>query len=385
VVWNFASQPRLRQDFVPTTDISNPLVRTFTFQYTSSEEGEIPELVSSWVDTTGVTGITYSWDDSIRLYKIVSQAGGVQIEAYGAKTKFRKLKSTISSDYTVAGNNLMEHTQSGGGSCYLERYRDRLYAERDSTIQRIGIEEIPESSIVPAGYIPEEAIIDSVYLYWSGWIDPNYYYYSSGGGPGNPPGWKWAQITDLRYSQRTKAQLIANSKVDRVKFDVNGNAQTVIAGKWQILSTSDSGSDSWVYSCFTDVTDLTVSGGMTVREYLEEAMKSDGSGTVTFTVGHADEVRGVQRPSPGSATYYFPLYNTVMSTGYPLGTPAHKTPTETCYQTRYQWAHAGWSLIIFYRSPALKQRQLYLFDDLRYSPSADSWLPPFSPRRIRAT
>jgi hypothetical protein len=367
VVWTFASQPRLR-DFDPDTDLTDPLVRTFTFKYTGPE-GEIPELVSSWVDTTGVTGITYSWDDSIRLYKIVSDAGGVQVEAYGAKTKFRKLKSTISSDYTVAGNNLMEHTQSGGGSCYLERYRNRLYAERDGTIQSLGIELIPESGVVPPGKIPEEAIIDDVYLYWTGWIDYHYYYYRSQW----PSGWYWGEISALRHpSNPTYAQLQTlvetSAKVNMVKFGVDGYAQTVTTHDWQTVRTSDcSGAAySWGYSCFSDVTDLQVSGGMTVREYLEEAMKSDGSGLVSFTVGAADEVRGVKRPSPGSDTYYFPLYDTGQSTGYPLATPAHKTPTESCYQTRYQWAHSSWSLIIFYRSPALPQRQLYLFDDLRY-------------------
>jgi hypothetical protein len=382
VVWDFAN-PRLR-DFPGGTPISeSPMVETFTFQYTGPE-GQLPELVSSWIDTTGVSGVTYSWDDSIRLYKIVSEAGGVQVEAYGAKTKFRKLKSTISSDYTVAGNNLMEHTQSGGGSCYLERYRDRLFAERDCTTQRIGIEEIPESSIVPAGYIPEEAIIEDVYLYWTGWIDYHYYtlvdeevceWVWKNGHWVRECHWEevgqWYEIPALKYpSNPTEANLTTlveqSAKVNMVKFDVDGYAQTITTHDWQTVRTSDcTGAPySWVYSCFTDVTDLTVSGGMTVREYIEEAMKSDGSGDVTFTVGHADEVRNL--PRPGYDSYYFDLYNTGESTGYPLATPAHMNPDETCYQGRYQWTYADWSLIIFYRSPALKQRQLYLFDDLRY-------------------
>jgi hypothetical protein len=380
VVWDFPSVP-LKNFPGSTTD--DPMVITFTFKYTGPE-GQLPELVSSWIDTSGVTGITYTWDDSIRLYKIVSEAGGVQIEAYGAKTKFRKLKSTISSDYTTAGNNLMEHTQSGGGSCHLERYRDRLFAEQASTTQRIGIEEIPESSIVPAGCIPEEAIIENVYLYWTGWIDYHYY------GEEEVCGWVWRwpgglqwechweegwnEIPALKYpSNPTEANLTTlveeSAKVNMVKFDVDGYAQTVTTHDWQTVRTSDcsGASYSWVYSCFTDVTDLEVSGGMTVQEYIQETMKSDGAGDVTFTVGHADEVRNL--PRTGYDNYYFPLYDTGESTGYPLATPAHKTPSESCYQTRYQYTHSSWSLIIFYRSPALKQRQLYLFDDLRYRTS----------------
>jgi len=95
-------------------------------------------------------------------------------------------------------------------------------------------------------------------------------------------------------------------------------------------------------------------------------MKTAGSGSVGFTAGHANEVRGVKRTGTGADTYYFPLYNIGQSTGYPLGTPAHKKPDESSYQSRYQWSYSGWSLIIFYRSPALNQRQLYLYDEFRY-------------------
>jgi hypothetical protein len=367
VVWTFASQPTLAS-FAPscTTSCTNPLVKTFTFKYTGPQ-GQIPELVSSWIDTTGVTGITYSWDDTIRLYKIVSQAGAVQVEAYGAQTKFRKLKSTISSDYAVAGNRLSAATATSGSDRYA---RDRLYADSSSPITRIPLQSVPPSGIVPAGYIPEEATIDKVYLYWSGWIDP-YYWYKSGSS------YYWAQIPDLRYSQRTKAQLIANSQVNMGKFKVGDtSAQTVTANisgvhsgvpDIQIISTSDSGSDSWVYSCFKDVTNLAVSGNITVQQYIENAMKTAGSGQVDFTVGHADEVRGQIRASPYQ-NYNFTLYNTSLKTSYPLATPAHKRPDDENddYVSRYQWSYAGWSLIIFYRSPGLVQRQLYLYDDFRY-------------------
>ncbi|MCX6010404.1 MAG: hypothetical protein NTW48_10350, partial [Chloroflexi bacterium] len=370
VVWNFTSPfPRLRDFPALTDDTASPLIETFTFQYTGPQ-GQIPELVSSWINTTGVTGITYSWDDSIRLYKIVSQAGAVQVEAYGAQTKFRKLKSTISSDYAVAGNTLLT-TLSGD----WETYRDKLLAESQSTITRTSLQSIPPSGIVPAGKIPEEATIDKVYLYWSGWIDP-YYWYKSG------YSYYWAQIPALQHSQNTKAQLIANSQVNQVKFNVDSATQTITANisgvhsggvpDIQIVNTPDAAypsknSDSWDYSCFKDITNLVISGNVTVQQYIENAMKTAGSGKVDFTLGHANEVRNQHRPEsspyPGAYdNYYFSLSGDG-STGYPLATPAHQKPNEG-WQIRYQWAYAGWSLIIFYRSPALIQRQLYLYDDL---------------------
>jgi hypothetical protein len=366
VVWNFTSPYPSLSSF-PNKASDSPLVITVTFKYTGPE-GQIPELVSSWIDTTNVSGITYTWDDSIRLYKILSQAGTVQIEAYGAPSKFRKLKSTISSDYAVAGNRLSKATATSGGDTH---FRNRLYAESSSAITRIPLQLVPPSGIVPAGYIPEEATIENVYLYWSGWIDP---YYRKSDGTG-------ATIDALMYSLNTEAQLIANSKVNMVKFKVDSATQTVTANisgvhgskdnpvpDIQVISTSDSDSDSWVYSCFKDVTNLVVSGNVTVQNYIENAMKTAGSGTIDFTVGHADEVRNQRRTGMGNDTYYFNLSGDG-STGYPLATPAHKYKWwffGEYYPTRYEWSYGGWSLIIFYRSPGLIQRQLYLYDDLRY-------------------
>jgi len=373
VVWNFSS---VALSSFPNKASDSPLVVTVTFKYTGPE-GQIPELVSSWIDTTGMesSGITYTWDDSIRLYKIVSQAGTVQIEAYGAPSKFRKLKSTISSDYAVAGNTLMKATATSGGDRY---YRDTLYAESNSTITRTSLQSIPPSGIVPAGYIPEEATIDKVYLYWSGWIDYHYWYKSG-------YNYYWGEIPALKYSSNTKEQLIANSKVGQVKFNVDSATQTITANisgvhgeepyvvpDVQVTQASDckygspTAPDSWEYSCFKDITNLVVSGNVTVQQYIENAMKTAGSGTVTFTTGHADAVRNQRRTGTGNDTYYFNLSGDG-STGYPLATPAHKTPNDSHYDTdysRYQWSYAGWSLIIFYKSPALIQRQLYLYDNM---------------------
>jgi len=363
VVWTFASQPSL-QSF-PGGTSGPPMVKTFTFTYTGPQ-GQIPELVFSWINTTVVPGTTYdyTWDDSIRLYKIVSQAGAVQVEAYGAQTKFRKLKSTISADYAVAGNTLLKTT---GTTDEDKKYRNKLYAESSSTLLRIPLQSINSSGIVPAGYIPEEATIDKVYLYWSGWIDYRYYQKASP--------YTWREIAALKYGSVTEAQLIANSQVDKVKFAVGGSAQTITTDKWQIARVDDNRwdapdvKDSWMYSCFKDVTNLVVSGNVTVQQYIENAMKTAGNGTVTFTLGHADAVRNVHRPEsspyPGAYDNYYFALDGDGSTGYPLATPAHKRPSEG-WQTRYQWAYAGWSLIIFYRSPGLIQRQLYLYDELRY-------------------
>jgi hypothetical protein len=158
VVWNFNSPYPLLSSF-PGGTSGKPLVRTFTFKYTGPE-GQIPELVASWVDTTGVPGTTYScsWDDTIRLYKIVSVAGGVQIDAYGAKTKFRKIKSAISGDYYGTGNSLIKGMLNPPDNIHYQ-----LYSSTSATVATNDDDDTLG--------VPSDAVIDNVYLYWTGWID----------------------------------------------------------------------------------------------------------------------------------------------------------------------------------------------------------------------
>ncbi|MGA2669896.1 MAG: hypothetical protein ABSF21_00510 [Dehalococcoidia bacterium] len=165
VVWNFASQPSLST--FPFGGSGPPMVKTITFKY-KGPAGQIPELVASWIDTTGVSGITYTWDDSIRLYKIVSKAGAVEIDAYGAKTKFRKLKSAVSGDYFGTGNSLI-----GGNLNPPTNYHYQLYRSTSATVATNDNDDT-------AG-IPSDATIDAAYLYWTGWIDWNTYHPSGSG------------------------------------------------------------------------------------------------------------------------------------------------------------------------------------------------------------
>jgi hypothetical protein len=163
VVWNFTSPyPSLKNDFTGGSS-GNPTVKTFTFKYTGPQ-GRIPELVASWIDTTGVPGTSYSysWDDSIRLYKIVSRAGGIEIDAYGAKTKFRKLKTAVSGDYYGTGNSLIGGMEDGDNNIHYLLYR--------STSATVNTNDNDDT----AG-IPSDATIDAAYLYWTGWIDWNTY------------------------------------------------------------------------------------------------------------------------------------------------------------------------------------------------------------------
>jgi len=154
VVWDFATPVRL-VDFPGGNPYDNPMVITFTFQY--EPEGQSPDNAVSWIDTTGVGGIDYTWDADVRIYKILSLAGGCEVEAYAAQIEMRKLGAAISGDYHAIGSTLMTPTGDA-------KYRDRLYKESSAT--------------VAAGDIPSNAFIEAAWLYWSGWIE------GEGGGAG---------------------------------------------------------------------------------------------------------------------------------------------------------------------------------------------------------
>jgi hypothetical protein len=163
VVWNFVSPYPLLSSFTGGT-LGPPLVKTFKFQYTGPE-GQIPELVASWIGIDGVVpGTTYScsWDDSIRLYKIVSKAGDIRIEAYGAKTKFRKIKSAVSGDYFGTGNSFITGME--------DPYNNIHYLLRRSASATVATNDNDDTL-----GIPSDATIDAAYLYWTGWIDWNTY------------------------------------------------------------------------------------------------------------------------------------------------------------------------------------------------------------------
>jgi len=189
VVWNFTSQPLLSS--FPGGTSGNPLVKTFTFKY-SGPGGEIPELVGCWIDTTGVPGKSYhySWDDTIRLYKILSQAGDIQIEAYGAKTKFRRLKSAVSGNYFGTGNTLLRGNLNPPDNYHylLDRYSSATVATNE---------------IDDTQGIPSDATIEAAYLYWTGWIDWNTYNPPDSGSQTRYPsgdisrGGTWDKTTDM--------------------------------------------------------------------------------------------------------------------------------------------------------------------------------------------
>jgi hypothetical protein len=158
VVWTFSTPPTLYSFPLGGSSI-NPIERSITFEFTGPE-GRSPGTALSWVTTTGVSGIPYGWDTSVKVHKIVAEATGeggkvVTVEAYSATADQLKRGAAICGDYCALGGTLLTTTTS-------DYYRDRLFKDSDATVQDTN----PEAPF----YIPANASLDLAYLYWSGWL-----------------------------------------------------------------------------------------------------------------------------------------------------------------------------------------------------------------------
>jgi hypothetical protein len=337
VVWNFAS---VRLSRFPSSTSGSPLVITFTFKYIGSE-GQNPDNAVSWIDTSGVPSITYTWDGDVKIYKINSTATDpdtekqTTVESYTSRVEMRKLRSAVSGDYVAVGNSLLTPTGD-------VNYRDQLYMKSSATIQS----DDPDG----AGYIPPDATVQAAFLYWSGWIDCHYCYKSGSQ-------WQCGEIPELNYDNYAPNNLTTlvetNARVNTVTLLFgSGDPVTVPANNWQIFESTSTllgmeWEGTWIYNCRYDATNL-------VKQLIaDEKLEPNGSGT--YTVKHA-----VVESRPGYDTYSFPLFDTGQETGYPLGTPAQYPGGDQ--QSRYTYSHAGWSLIIIYSSPETEGHQLYLYD-----------------------
>lgn len=147
VIWNFSAVPFSDFPGVNVDDV--PMVTDITFEYTAAQPSVSPAAIS-WMETSGVGDVPYSWDIDTKIFNIVSVAGDTEIQAYTSKCEQRDISSAIAGDYRAVGNSLMIDTDHD----YYE-IRDVLLDESDAEVT-----DIPEDADVVAGY-----------LYWSGWFD----------------------------------------------------------------------------------------------------------------------------------------------------------------------------------------------------------------------
>ena len=160
VLWDFSSVPLA--DFAGNGDY--PMERNITFQFSGPSEAS-PSAALSWVDSSGVSGIDYTWDGDVKVYKVTSTAiddtfdppKQTTVEGYTAYNEMRDLGAAIAGDYQAIGNSLLVRSDTD------ERYRDNLLDDSSATTQ--------SADPGGAGYIPTSAQVDLAFLYWSGWFE----------------------------------------------------------------------------------------------------------------------------------------------------------------------------------------------------------------------
>jgi hypothetical protein len=124
---------------------------SITVSHSSGETvglGSKPEAVS-WINTTNVSGLSYTWDDTVRIFHITSTAADTTVETYIAKSELKKGSGALGGDYYATGNSLM------------------IDADHDSA----GIRERKQDSSATVGNsnIPANASLAEAYMYWASW------------------------------------------------------------------------------------------------------------------------------------------------------------------------------------------------------------------------
>lgn len=348
VLWRW--DPALPIDSLPNYAYEGPPLNrhnaSFQFEFSSDEEDRNPEI-PLWIATDAknphqMQGL--SWDADVRLFRITSEAGDAKAHAYVSKGALRHFSSTIAGDYAAIGNGLL------GGH---EQWHDALHEYSSATL------ETNTDADREVNELPADATIEQALLYWAGWMDYSQYE-SLGGGE---------ECESLRYPSNPSTgdlqHLIEDcARVNRVMFG---------PGTWNPAAPGGSGTmvmvdylsgdirvkepelhpdfaDTWYYACRADVTDI-------VRGWIDGGdLPALGPGVRwNIAVGHVVEA------NEANPAYEVPFANWDMnpSTGYPLGYPA---PVH--YGLKYQYAFAGWSLVLIYSSPQTAGHQLYLYDDM---------------------
>jgi len=184
----------------------------------------------------------------------------------------------------------------------------------------------------------------------------------------------WGAASTLRYPddptiENLTALITDAARTNTILLEAGGSDPVEIsANRWEIEPTTGTDwEDTWSYCCYADVTDV-------VRQWIEDGdLENNAAGT--YTLGHKIAANAAD------SDFSFSLYNPSgpnPQTGYPLGTPAPYPDDRSA--ARYQYSHAGWSLIVIYTSPETRGHQLYLFDiqdpDFNFT---EAWGPSGNP------
>jgi hypothetical protein len=341
LTWDFAG---INYDDLPAA--GNRRVVTFGFTPTSDN----PVDAFSWTRSNNPT-IKLSWDCSKKVYEIESAAPAssdnqTTIIAHSVRREFQPLGGAISGDYQATGMTVMrDHNNDSGNS------RERLYNKTSASIK--SKTEDTENGI------PDDATVERIFLYWSGWkCKP----------------WDAWDLTDTQLNALPEEKGV-NKVALQVKVGETTMPSTIITAsdRQTMRNGTDHDQHGWSYACFADITDV-------VSSYFKnQGVPFYGYGQ--YTVGHWD------LSTTYTSTYRYWLYDWKDShsqethnyyTRYPLGSPRNGGMTDFIGRDRWgndyyedtssedQWSYSAWSVVVIYTSPSSAGHHLYIFDQFLY-------------------
>lgn len=280
VIWTFSPVPKFI-DFPSSGGSYYPVERTITFDF-SGPANTSPDIATSWIDTTGVTGVDYFWDANTKVYKICSEAKEpddpnkkTTIEAYSAKGEIRKMGSAVSGDYFAIGNSLI-----GGNLDWPNNYHYQLYNSSQASIS---------TSSDPSSGIPASANIKAAYLYWTGWIDWHNYnpapiFYDNCDDFNNPPvNWTaeshWQLYTWGNNRFRGQGGYSSGNDITSGTIPLGGYSGQPVTLSLDISDWGAEGGDYLYYQFYN-------SSGWSSQQTIYEGNYSSGTHSVTIPEGY---------------------------------------------------------------------------------------------------
>jgi hypothetical protein len=329
--------------------------RIVDFEFTPQDmTPEVSTDAFCWTRTSR-NDVRLSWDTAKKIFEITSTAPSdsekqTTIVSHSVRKEFQALGGAINGDYEATGITLMRDAD------YYDYWnmRERLYKETTASM--------PPPPHPPTDPIPDNATVERIFLYWSGWKCKPWYTWN---------------LTDAQLDA-----LPTDKNVDKIAFRVKVGTEEmpstlVTATQTQAMRNGDAYSQhGWSYSCFADVTNL-------VTDYFKDH-SVPFYGNATYTARHWDISTEYNQ-----TTYRYRLYDWTPNhqgetytyyTRYPLGSPMNGGETDFIgHQGGYHggdyyedtgsqdnWSYSAWSVVIIYSSPSTTGHHLYVFDEFLY-------------------
>jgi hypothetical protein len=373
-----------------------------------------------------VSGIPYSWDSDVRVFKIVSSSADTQVDAYSTKTELRRMGAALSGDYKAAGSTLMVKGPTNPNP-YDIKYV--LLSESDAVV----------------GDIPVDAEVGAAFLYWASWFEDDQVQRPFTDSCSNFNQWTAGSGWDIYSSSRFRGYTYGKASpgliaVMKNPLNLSGQQPGTVFVSWDQWEGGTLEAADVLYFAFSSDNGTTWSnnliafsddvGGSAIdywyavpNQYLTDKfimrfelagfgesgeycyidniavsiMVPDTSasfeidGQQVYLDGGGQPQQGAQpvvasrwqvMPNYSSGSYHGYSYSAyrdvtalVKAYGATAPAPAENRPGNGTYtvgaiagSTGDQFSFAGWSIIIIYTSPQTNGHQLYLYDNYIHNP-----------------